>query len=62
MQFDPYPHAAVGKRCRIKAGVFRGTEGTVIRRGKTWRLVLEVSLLGQGAAMEVDADLVEALE
>ncbi len=59
---DPYPFAAVGKRCRIKGGPFQGTEGTVIRRGKTWRLVLEVSMLGQGAAMEVDADLLEPLD
>jgi transcription antitermination factor NusG len=59
---DPYPYAAVGKRCRVKAGPFQNTEGVVIQRGKTWRLVLQVSLLGQGAAMEIDADLVEPTE
>lgn len=59
---DPYPQIAVGSRCRVKAGPFEGTEGVVIQRGKLWRLVLQVSMLGQGAAMEVDADLVEVLD
>jgi transcription antitermination factor NusG len=59
---DPYPFAAVGQRCRIKAGPFEGTEGVVIQRDRLWRLVLQVSILGQGASMEVDADLLEPLE
>jgi transcription antitermination factor NusG len=59
---DPYPFAAVGKRCRIKGGPFQGTEGVVIQRGRSWRMVLQVSMLGQGATMEVDADLLEPLE
>jgi transcription antitermination factor NusG len=56
---DPYPFLAVGRRCRVAAGPFQGLEGTVIQRGKLARLVLEVSMLGQGASMEVDADLLE---
>lgn len=59
---DPYPFAAVGRRCRVTAGPFQGMEGTVIQRSKPARLVLEVSLLGQGAAMEIDADLLEAID
>jgi hypothetical protein len=31
----------------------------VVRRDGTPRLVLEVAMLGQGAAMEIDADLLE---
>ena len=61
VQLDPYPYLATGQRCRIKAGPFRGMEGTVIRRNKVARFVLQVSILGQGAAMEVDADLLEPL-
>ena len=64
-RLDPYPFAAVGNRCRVTAGPFRGLEGVVVhcdagaagRRGA--RLVLEVGILGQGAAMEIDADLLE---
>jgi transcription antitermination factor NusG len=59
---DPYPFAAVGKRCRITAGPFQGTEGIVIQRDRVTRLVLQVAILGQGAAMEVDADLLEPLD
>lgn len=58
-ELDPYPYAAIGRRCRIKAGVFRGMEGIVITRGKSARLVLQVSILGQGASMEIEPDLLE---
>jgi transcriptional antiterminator RfaH len=71
---DPYPFAAVGRRCRIVGGPFAGLEGVVVRRpadainggngsgsgaSRTARFVLEVGILGQGATMEVDADLLE---
>lgn len=56
---DPYPFAAVGERCRVACGPFAGLEGIVVHRGKTARLVLEVSILSQGACLEIDTDLVE---
>jgi transcription antitermination factor NusG len=56
---DPYPYAAVGRRCRVAAGPFRGMEGTVVRWDGRTRLVLEVGMLGRGVAMEIDADLLE---
>lgn len=56
-KLDPYPFAVVGRRCYIKAGPFKGLEGVVVHRNKTARLVLQVSILGQGAALELDADL-----
>ena len=56
---DPYPFAAVGRRCRVTAGPFRGIEGTVVRWDGRTRLVLEVGILGRGASMEIDADLLE---
>ena len=59
---DPYPYAAVGKRCRIKAGPFRDLEGVVIQRSKATKLVLQVSILGQGAAMEIEPELLEPAE
>jgi hypothetical protein len=37
-------------------------EGTVVRWDGRTRLVLEVGLLGRGAAMEIDADLLEPAE
>jgi len=51
--------AAIGRRCRITSGPFEGMEGTVIHRDGVTRLVLQVSILGQGAAIEIEPDLLE---
>lgn len=59
---DPYPFAAVGRRCRVRGGPMLGIEGVVVERAKLARVVLQVSILGQGASMEVDADLLESLD
>lgn len=59
MPLDLYPFAAVGNRCRVTAGPFEGYEGTVVSRHGRARLVLHVSILGQGASVEIDADLLE---
>jgi len=59
---DPYPFLAIGHRCRIARGPFQGIEGTVIRRDNLTRIVLHVSILGQGAAMEIHPDLLEPIQ
>ena len=61
-ELDPYPFAAEGCHCRVTAGPFEGLEGIVAQRTGTARLVLQVSILGQGASMEIDADLLEAVD
>lgn len=61
-ELDPYPFAAVGERCRVAAGPFQGLEGVVVQRSEMARLVLEVSMLGQGAALEIDAALLESAD
>jgi len=63
LPIDPYPFAAVGKRCRIAGGPMLGVEGTVVQRNaKSSRLILEVRMLGQGASVEIDSDLLEPAE
>ncbi len=57
--FDPYPHAVVGRRCRVKNGPFMGVEGTIVQREGLWKLVMQVSMLGQSVAMEVEPGMVE---
>ena len=52
----------VGRRCRVRSGLFRGMEGAVVQRRGATTIILEVSMLGQGAAMEIDADLLESME
>jgi len=59
---DNYPRLPVGSACRIASGPMMGIEGVVIRRyrGKA-RMVLEVTILGQGALAEIEADLLEPI-
>jgi len=60
---DHYPHLPVGGRCRITSGPMMGTEGVVIERNNTKaRMVLEVTILGRGALIEIDADLLEHID
>lgn len=57
---DLYPQAAVGKRCRVTSGPFKGMEGVVVERKKNASIVvLEVTLLGQGAKLTLDASILE---
>lgn len=60
LQLDPYPFAALGNRVRVAAGPLQGIEGIVIeRKGVHARLVLQVSMLGQGASLEIEPSLLE---
>ncbi|QOV90646.1 transcription termination/antitermination protein NusG [Humisphaera borealis] len=56
---DVYPFAVVGKRCRVRSGPLIGIEGRVIRRDNRQILVLAVTLLGSGVALEIDPALLE---
>ena len=59
---DIYPHLPIGNRCRITSGPMMGTEGVVVeRKDAKARMVLEITILGQGAVMEIDADLLEPI-
>lgn len=58
---DPYPQLAVGRRGRIKAGPFKATEGVVVEWHGRSRLILQVSMLGQGVAVEIEPELVEPI-
>lgn len=59
---DHYPHLPVGRRCRIISGPLLGIEGVVTeRKDAKVRMVLEVTILGQGAVVEIDSDLLEPI-
>jgi transcriptional antiterminator RfaH len=57
-----HPFAEVGRRCRVKSGPLQGTEGVVIQRDGAMRLVLQVSMLGQGASLRIEGDLLELVD
>ncbi len=58
-KLDLHPFAALGRRCRVRAGPLQGIVGTVVRRNNQTRLVLQISMLMQGASLEIDTDLLE---
>ena len=57
-KLDPYPSMRNGTLCRVRCGPFAGLEGVVVRRNVT-RLLLQVEMLGQAAALEIDGSLLE---
>lgn len=52
----------IGRWCRVIAGPMEGLKGVVINNRKGTRLVLEISILGQGVSLEVDKELLEPVE
>jgi transcription antitermination factor NusG len=62
LELDLNPFAVVGRRCRVTAGPLQGVTGTIIRRDNRTRLVLWVTMLGRGASLEIDADLLEPVD
>ena len=51
----------VGERVRIKSGVMQGLEGTLVRKGNSFRFVLTLELINQHAAIQVDVNDLEPL-
>ena len=56
---DPYPSLKKGAACRIRSGPLAGLEGHVERRKDRARFIVNVTILGQGAMVEIDSDLLE---
>jgi transcription antitermination factor NusG len=57
--FDPFPYLRRGARCRIVAGPLEGVHGVVERRDGITRLILQVEMLGQAVATQIDPALLE---
>lgn len=54
-----FPFAVRGRRCRVVRGPLYGVEGVVLDRKKTYRLIIQIDIVGQGVALEIDADMLE---
>jgi transcription antitermination factor NusG len=61
MRVEPHPLLRCGEWVRVKAGPLTGVQGILLRKKNLCRLVLSVAMLGEAAAVEVDAFLVEKL-
>jgi transcription antitermination factor NusG len=58
---EPYRELVVGKKVRIKAGSMEGVEGVLVRKGNGLRFVMALKMINQYAAIEVEAEDLEAL-
>lgn len=56
----PYPH--VGQRARIERGSLAGLEGVLIREKDALRVVVSVELLRRAVAVEIDRELIRAVQ
>jgi len=56
-----YPQLKRGRRIRVVRGPLSGVQGRISSRKETFRLVLNVSILGTAVAAEVDMDDVELI-
>ena len=62
LPIEEFTQIAVGQRARVTKGPLMGTEGVVIEEARRTRLVLHVEILGRGASVEIERDLLEAIE
>ena len=59
---DPFPYLKQGDRVYVKSGIFKGTEGFIIRKNdKKCRLVISIDALMTSISVEVDSCLVERI-
>jgi len=59
LPIGPWPYLLkAGGRVRIERGPLRGIEGTLLREGSAFRLVLGVELLQRSLAVEVDSEMI----
>jgi transcription antitermination factor NusG len=58
-KIEPHPYLVIGERVRIKAGPMTGMEGVLVRKKSNFRVVLELDVIMQCVAVEVDADDLE---
>lgn len=56
---EPYRDLVIGDKVRIKSGIMRGVQGTLIRRSSSLRFVLTIQMINQHAAIEVNAEDME---
>ena len=53
---DPHPFLEPGMAVEVRRGPLEGVRGVLIRKGLRMRLVIAVTLIRQGASVQIDAD------
>ncbi|HTY60940.1 MAG TPA: UpxY family transcription antiterminator [Acidobacteriota bacterium] len=52
---DPYPYVQVGSRVEVIAGPLKGIRGILVEKRGRFRFVIQVDLIRQAVAVEIDA-------
>lgn len=58
----PWPYLRIGQRIRIEAGCLQGVSGTLVRENDFCRVVVNIEILQRAVAVEIDRDLIGAVE
>ena len=58
----PHKYMAKGQLCRVITGPLEDLEGIVVTTKGAMRLILQIDMLGQAASVEVDTNMVEAVD
>jgi transcription antitermination factor NusG len=58
----PAVELLAGQQCRILDGPLMGAQGKVVRTNGQQRVLLSVDMLGQGAIVDIETDLIERLD
>jgi len=59
---QPWPYIRVGQKARIEHGALAGLEGVLIREKDSLRVVVSVELLRRSVAVELDRDMIRAVQ
>jgi len=59
---QPWPYVRVGQKARIERGSLAGLEGVLIRERDSLRVVVSVELLRRAVAVEIDRDIICAVQ
>jgi len=57
-----HDYIKVGQRCKVIGGALAGLSGIVVKTKNDTRLVLQIDMLGQAASVEIDNDMIEAID
>jgi transcription antitermination factor NusG len=58
-RMEPYRDLVIGEKVRVKRGIMKGVQGTLVRRSSSMRFVLTIQMINQHAAIEVNAEDME---
>jgi transcription antitermination factor NusG len=58
---DPYPYVRLGTRVEVTAGPLKGVVGVLVEKRRHLRFVLQVDLIRQAVAVDIDASDVRPL-